>query len=217
VIAGSFLTHHHLHGLAGLVVGHADGGAFQHAGHLRDDVLDLVRVHVEAAHQDHVLLAVDDLEVAALVDHADVAGAEEAVGGHHLGGLVGALPVAGHHLRAADGDLARRAQGHLVAVVVEQAMLGAGHGQADVAAVGRAVHRVAGGRRAGLGQAVALADRAAGLVEPQPRRGLCTAMPPPTLIFRWLQSTLSKSGWLAMALNSVLTAGKLWKAAPTAP
>jgi hypothetical protein len=30
---------------------------------------------------------------------------------HHLGGLVGALPVAGHHLRAADGDLAGLAGG----------------------------------------------------------------------------------------------------------
>ena len=38
----------------------------------------------------------------------------------------------------------------------------------------------------------------------------CTAMPPPTEIFSELQSTLSKSGWLASAMNSVLTAGKLW-------
>src|SRR5215467_5559060 len=35
-------------------------------------------------------------------------------------------------------------------------------------------------------------------------------MPPPTEIFSELQSTLSKSGWLASAMNSVLTAGKLW-------
>ncbi len=57
-------------------------------------------------------------------------------------------------------------------LVVEQGQLGAGHGQADVAAVGRAVHRVARGRRAGLRQAVALADRAAGLLEPELGRGL---------------------------------------------
>ena len=40
---------------------------------------------------------------------------------------------------------------------------------------------------------------------------LCTAMPPPTLIASELQSTLAKSAWWAIALNSVLTAGKLWK------
>ena len=40
---------------------------------------------------------------------------------------------------------------------------------------------------------------------------LCTAMPPPTLIFSEPQFTVEKSGWLAIALNRVLTAGKLWK------
>src|SRR5690606_5530212 len=38
-------------------VGHADGGGFQDAGVLDGGGLDLVRVHVEARHQDHVLLA----------------------------------------------------------------------------------------------------------------------------------------------------------------
>ena len=46
----------------------------------RDDVFDLVRIHVEARHEDHVLLAVDDPDVAALVHRADVAGHEIAVG-----------------------------------------------------------------------------------------------------------------------------------------
>ena len=39
-------------------------------------------------------------------------------------------------------------------------------------------------------------------------------MPPPTEITRPLQSTLAKSGWLAIALKSVLTAGKLWNFSP---
>ena len=40
--------------------------------------------HVEPADQDHVLLAIDDLGVAALVHDADVAGAHEAVGRERL-------------------------------------------------------------------------------------------------------------------------------------
>ena len=39
-------------------------------------------------------------------------------------------------------------------------------------------------------------------------------MPPPTEITRPLQSTLPNSGWCAIALNSVLTAGKLWNFSP---
>src|SRR4051794_17104748 len=61
--------------LAGLGVGDADRGALEDPRHLRDDILDLVRVDVEAADQDHVLLAVDYPEVAALIDDADVTAA----------------------------------------------------------------------------------------------------------------------------------------------
>ena len=71
---------HQLDRFARLLVGHADRGALQHAGQAGHHVLDLVGIDVEAADQDHVLLAVDDLEVAALVHHADVAGLEVAVG-----------------------------------------------------------------------------------------------------------------------------------------
>jgi hypothetical protein len=62
-----------LDGLAGLVVGHADAGAFGHAGAGGGHGLDLVRVDVEARDDDHVLLAVDDLQEALVVEHADVA------------------------------------------------------------------------------------------------------------------------------------------------
>ena len=93
-----------------------------------------------------------------------------AAGRHDLGGLVRPLPVAGHDLRAAHGDLAGRAGGHGAALVVDQQHVGAGQGQADVAAVGAGVHGAAGHGRAGLGQAVALADGTAGLLQPQQGR-----------------------------------------------
>src|SRR3954463_13959614 len=46
---------------------------------LVDDLLDLARVDVEAAADDDVLLAVDDVVVAIVVDARDVAGAKPAV------------------------------------------------------------------------------------------------------------------------------------------
>src|SRR5690606_4408067 len=89
-----------LHRFAHLLIGDANHGTFHHARHGRHHFLHLVGVDVEAADQHHVLFAVYDLEVAALVHDADIARLEEAVFGHDLGGLVGALPVASHHLRA---------------------------------------------------------------------------------------------------------------------
>ena len=54
-----------------------------------EDVLDLARVDVVAAADDQVLLAVDDEEEAVLVDVAEVAGVEPAVGDRLGGGLAG--------------------------------------------------------------------------------------------------------------------------------
>jgi hypothetical protein len=60
--------------------GHADRADFQHARQHRDHVLDLVRIHVEAGHQDHVLLAIDDVEETLLVHLRHVAGVQPALG-----------------------------------------------------------------------------------------------------------------------------------------
>src|SRR5882757_8096798 len=93
----------------------ADHRAFQHARMARDHFLDLVRIDVEARDQDHVLLAVHDLGVTLRVHHADVAGAEIAVRGHHLCGLVRPVPVTRHHLRTLGADFAGLAERHFVA------------------------------------------------------------------------------------------------------
>src|SRR5690606_33193274 len=81
--------------------------------------------------QDHVLLAVDDLDEAALVHEAHVAGLEEAVPGERLGRLVRPLPVAGHYLRPADADFADLADRHVLAVVVADRDFRRGDRQAD--------------------------------------------------------------------------------------
>ena len=75
-------------------LGYADGRHFAHAGMRGDDFLDFVRIDVEAGDQDHVLLAVDQEDEALLVDIADVAGAQEAVGMEDRGGFFRPLPVA---------------------------------------------------------------------------------------------------------------------------
>ena len=64
------LHHEQLRHLARMLVRHADRRHFEHAGMAGDHVLELVRKDLEARDQDHVLLAVDDLDVAALVHEA---------------------------------------------------------------------------------------------------------------------------------------------------
>ena len=89
-----------------MLVGHTDHRRFEHAGVLHGDFLDLARIDVETGDQHHVLLAIDDARGAGFVHDADVARLEEAVGGHDVSGFVRAVPVAGHHLRPANADLA---------------------------------------------------------------------------------------------------------------
>ncbi|MNL53410.1 hypothetical protein D3C87_1766540 [compost metagenome] len=68
-------------------------------------LLDFAGVHVEAAGNDHVLLAVGQVQVAFGVDVADVAGVQPAVD-EGFGGLVRLLVVALHDQVAAHADLA---------------------------------------------------------------------------------------------------------------
>ena len=100
------------------------------------------------------------------VHDADVAGAEEAVRGHHLGGLVRPLPVAGHHLRPARADFAVLAERHLVVVVVADRNVGRRQRQADGAGPFGDVAAIAGEHRRSFRQAVALDDRLAGRLQP---------------------------------------------------
>ena len=69
--------------------------------------LDVRRRHVLAGGaDDQLLLAVDDRQVAVLVELADVAGAVPAVGVDRRGGLLRLVAVAAHQQRAAHQDLA---------------------------------------------------------------------------------------------------------------
>ena len=76
-------------------------------------------IDVEAADENHVLLAIDDLDVAVLVHLRDVAGGEPAVA-QHARRFVGTLPVALHDLRALHPQLADLAGRHVVAFRIDE-------------------------------------------------------------------------------------------------
>src|SRR5262249_27528804 len=59
----------------GMLIRLSNGSGLQYARVTRGDGLDLVGINVEARYQDHVLLAILDEHVAALVHAADVPGA----------------------------------------------------------------------------------------------------------------------------------------------
>ena len=62
--------------LAEHVVRAADHGGLQHGGVAVEDVLDLLRIDVLAAPDDHVLDPVDQDQVAVVVEVSDVAGVQ---------------------------------------------------------------------------------------------------------------------------------------------
>ena len=123
-------------------------------------VLDVARIDVEAAANDEVLDAVNDVEVAVVIEVADVAGVQPAVT-HRRRGRLRTVPVAGHEHRSADADLA---------VLAGRQPGPVGSHDSHLHPLDRRAHRAkpaAGGRlgtdqRAGLRTAVALPDLAAG-------------------------------------------------------
>mmetsp|Transcript_23826 Transcript_23826/g.43018 ORF Transcript_23826/g.43018 Transcript_23826/m.43018 type:complete len:941 (+) Transcript_23826:2674-5496(+) len=146
---------------------HADHSSLQHGGVRGQNILNLVRIHVKARNDDHILFAVHDADIAIRLHHADIAGQEPIVD-HDLGGLVGLFPVALHDLRAARGDLTRLANGQLLAVFVKARNFRGRHRNADGPFTGLA-RRLEGQRRRGFGQPIALNDLSARNLAPARR------------------------------------------------
>ena len=118
--AGTRLEHDdRLDRLAPFVVGHADHGGGRNRRMPGEHILDFARKDVEAAGDDHVLAAIDDVEKTVGIASRKIAGIEPAVA-KRFGRLLRLFPVAGHHQRAAAADFADLAIGHLIAVVIEQ-------------------------------------------------------------------------------------------------
>ena len=118
-----------MHGFAPLRVGHAEHRRLEHGGMAVQHVLDLGAVHVLAAAHDHVLRPVDEVDVALVVQVAEVARVVPAVDERGRG-LLGLVPVAGHHVVASDAHLADLAERHLVAVGADDPDLDADRGLA---------------------------------------------------------------------------------------
>ena len=118
--------------------------------------LDLGRVGVEAADDEHVLLAVGDVDVAVGVHHGDVAGVEPSLGIDRLGRLLRLVEVAGGHDVAPHQELALGAPGHLGPGVVDHPQLDVGDGAARGGGddLGRVVGPGVGGDARGLGHPV---------------------------------------------------------------
>src|SRR5207249_11298876 len=152
-----------LDGLAAVGVGHPDHGGFAHRFVLVEDVLDLARPDLVAAGVDLVFLPVDDVEPAGRVHVADVAGVQGAAR-QRVRGLLGLVPVAGHHHRPAGDDLADLAGRQVPAVVADDTHHRVVDGHADRQGAGRVVDRrdrVEGNQvrgRGRLGQAVGVVD-----------------------------------------------------------
>src|SRR5690606_10942825 len=86
---------HHEHGrhdFAEVAIGYADHARLQDILVAEQSLFDLPRIDVEAARNDHVLLAPDNEEIAGGIHAAEIAGHEPAVS-HRFGGQVGPLPV----------------------------------------------------------------------------------------------------------------------------
>ena len=158
--------------LAPLVVGDADDGDLGDGRVAEDGVLHLDRGDVLAAGDDHVLLAVGDGQVAAVVDRAAVAGVEPAAV-QRLGRGVRVLPVAGE-----DGVALRQHLAGLAGLQPDAQRRHAGPGQLlrpllRLEVVELRARPVDGEQRRGLGEAVDLVELPAELrLDPgdRPRR-----------------------------------------------
>src|SRR5574337_205708 len=172
----------------------ADDRAVEHLGMRRERVLDLDRVNVHPAGDDHVLLAVDQRDAAVGVDAREVAGVEPPVA-QRLGGRLGFVPVPLHDRLAAQDHFADLARGDVAPVVVDDADFGV-H---DRPAVGAgAVEDVVGAEHHAAGAAAASRSISAGGIGAAPNMPMRQAA----------RSRVAKSGWSSMNLYIVGTPKK---------
>ena len=160
--AAWFTHHEQLHLFAHSFIGYPNDSALHHARHTGYHVFHLIGVHIKAADQNHVLLAVHNFEVAFFVHHPNIPRAEVAICRGAARGFVFTQPIACHHLRAFNSNFATLTQGvDFMPIVIDQLHHGARHGHTDSTCKSIVGYRVAAGYGAGFRQTIALANRTA--------------------------------------------------------
>src|SRR6266436_2702050 len=105
------------HRLTPLLIGHSNNGALPDLRQRHDSPFDFPAIYVEPAADDHVLLAIDDIDVPVLVHIANVTGVVPAVRPDLCSGL-GQVVIPARHQRSARHDLSALARRKNLAVVV---------------------------------------------------------------------------------------------------
>src|ERR1700730_7398531 len=134
----------------------ADDRAFQHASQPADHVLDLGAENLEPAAIDHVLLAIEYAHETVRVHRSHIARAPEAIDELARVGF-GTPPIAWHHHRPGDPELAGHTPWHLSSIVIDHLDPAAGNSHpnaVDMIAPLRSRHH--GRWRRGLGSAISV-------------------------------------------------------------
>src|ERR1700761_3652676 len=106
-------------GLTPLGMRHADHRALRYRGMFGQDVLDLPRIHIEPAGDDHVFGAVNDSQETAGVANGNIPGMQP-VTRERFSCQLRAVPIPVHHQGAANTDLPWLAFGYGLIVGVQQ-------------------------------------------------------------------------------------------------
>ena len=160
------------HRLTGMFIGYADDGGLDDLRVPGQHVLHLVGIDVEARDEHHVLDPVHDPDLAVFLKDGDVAGAEEPVIGHGLGGFFRLVPVARHDLGPAHTKLALFLVTEDLAVLVAHSDVRRWDRETDRAGELFQIHGIGADDGRGLGQPVALDDGAVGEFLPLARHRL---------------------------------------------
>src|SRR5690606_34542608 len=119
------------HRFSGMLIRNAYGSRFGNIWVLYRHRFHFVRIHIEPGHDDHVFLAVLDIDVALLVDQADVTRSKESIFVERGFGFVGTVPIPGADLWPAHTNFADFADVQIDRVVMTNRDLGGGNRQTD--------------------------------------------------------------------------------------